>query len=95
MTICIGLCAMFKGIQTVVQVLTGFAPKLPEIPEVYKPIAPLDPNKVRDYNEIDFATLVAQGRARCIEWHVVRGIEVGFDHDLMVWCNSPGAFHNV
>jgi hypothetical protein len=86
---------MIKGIMTVVQVLTGFAPRLPEVPEVYKPTAPLDPRKVRNYNEIDFATLVAQGRARCIEWYVVQGIEVGFDHDLEVWCNAPGNFHEV
>jgi hypothetical protein len=86
---------MIKGIMTAVRVLSGESLALPEVPEVYKPTAPLDPNKVQDYNEIDFATLAAQGRARCIEWYVVQGIEVGFDHDLEVWCNAPGNFHEV
>lgn len=54
--------------------------------------APLNPRKVADYKMIDFATLVAQGRVRLIEWHVIRGVEVGFDHDLMLWCSSPGRF---
>jgi hypothetical protein len=85
---------MFDGIKTAVAILTGNTLTRPEVPEVYKSTEPLDPRKVADYNELPFAYLVAQGRVRCIEWHVIQGVEVGFDHDLMVWCNSPGRFHN-
>lgn len=44
------------------------------------------------YNLVDFATIVAQGRARVLEWTVIHGREVGIDHDLMVYVVQPGKF---
>lgn len=86
---------MLKGIKTALEVLSGNPLTLPEVPEAYTDAPPLNPSAVTDYNEIEFAILVAQGRVRCIEWHVIQGVEVGFDHDLMVWCASPGRFHDA
>jgi hypothetical protein len=90
---------MLNRIKSAVAILTGNTLTLPEVPEVYKPPESLDPRKVANYIEWPFAVLVAQGRARVIEWHVVTTVagevEVGFDHDLEVWCSAPGSFHNV
>lgn len=44
------------------------------------------------YKPLDFPTLIAQGRARVLEWTVINGVEVGIDHDLMVFCVAPGRF---
>lgn len=85
---------MIKGLQTIIDVLTGVQPVYaveadPEV-EVYP--SNLDLSAVADYNELDFPTLVAQGRARLIEWYAIKGQIVGFDHDLMVFVMDPGAF---
>ena len=88
-----------RGIALATQILTGqhsYALVIAEDGEVetVSRRQPLDPRTVEDYTMADYATLVRQGRARCIEWHVVQGQEVGFDHDLMVWC-LPGTFQDV
>ena len=45
------------------------------------------------YLEVPFATLVASGRARSLEWRVDRdGVERGYDHETECFCVSPGRF---
>lgn len=46
----------------------------------------------KGYIELSHARLVAEGRARVLEWTVIHGKEVGIDHDLMVYCIAPGRF---